>query len=97
MKQFYQNMLLPVKYFVDFCHGLLRAFMHHCSNKIGDAYFRTPRNTIKEFVGLLSVLDQNPSLDWTRLIDKSEIQPDLDEELELDEGDDSDDLASFRL
>jgi len=75
----------------------LRAFMHHCSNKIGDAYFRTPRNTIKEFVGLLSVLDQNPSLDWTRLIDKSEIQPDLDEELELDEGDDSDDLASFRL
>ena len=38
----------------------LKAFMQHCSQRIGEAYFRTPRNTIKEFVNLLAVLDQNP-------------------------------------
>jgi hypothetical protein len=28
----------------------LEAFMAHCSQRIGEAYFRTPRNTIKAFV-----------------------------------------------
>jgi len=28
----------------------LHAFMHHCSQNIGDAYFRTPRTTIREFL-----------------------------------------------
>ena len=28
----------------------LTAFMNHCASRIGDAYFRTPRTTIKEFV-----------------------------------------------
>ena len=38
--------------------------MTHCSKRIGDAYFRTPRNTITAFVGMLSVLSQNPGVDW---------------------------------
>ena len=38
----------------------LTAFMAHCSSRIGDDYFRTPRTTIKEFVNLLAVLEQNP-------------------------------------
>ena len=42
----------------------LQAFMAHCSQRIGEAYFRTPRNTIKSFVHLLSILDQNPGTDW---------------------------------
>jgi hypothetical protein len=29
------------------------AFMQHCEKKIGEAYFRTPRNTIKAFLDLL--------------------------------------------
>ena len=44
----------------------LTAFMTHCSTRIGDAYFRTPRNTVKEFVNMLSVLEQNPGADWAR-------------------------------
>ena len=36
------------------------AFMEHCSARIGDAYFRTPRNTIKEFVNFLAVLRAEP-------------------------------------
>jgi hypothetical protein len=42
----------------------LTAFMEHCNHRIGDAYFRTPRTTIKEFLNLLAVLEQNPGLDW---------------------------------
>lgn len=48
----------------------LHSFMEHCSNRIGDAYFRTPRNTIKAFLDLLSVLEQNPGARWDELLNK---------------------------
>ena len=37
----------------------LVAYMNYCFNKIGDSYFRTPRNTIKGFLDLLSILEQS--------------------------------------
>lgn len=46
----------------------LKAFMAHCHERIGAAYFQTPRNAIKEFVNLLAILEQNPGQDWQRLI-----------------------------
>lgn len=59
----------------------LKSFMTHCSKRIGDAYFRTPRNTITAFVNLLAVLDQNPEKKWTDLIEsvslQTEVNPDL--------------------
>ncbi|UOY03694.1 ATP-binding protein [Blastococcus sp. PRF04-17] len=59
----------------------LTAFMTHCSSRIGDAYFRTPRTTIKEFVNLLAVLEQNPGTDWAPLVGAvnlvAESNPDL--------------------
>jgi len=77
----------------------LRAFMRHCSERVGDSYFRTPRNTIKEFVNLLAVLEQNPGASWEQLVGSAEIgeesNPDL-APLESSEGDD-DELASFQL
>lgn len=51
----------------------LTAFMSHCSKKIGDAYFRTPRNTVTAFVNLLSVLEQNPGAKWQELVDAADI------------------------
>ena len=42
----------------------LLAFLHHCANKIGESYFRTPRTTIKSFLDLLSVLEQYPNYKW---------------------------------
>lgn len=42
----------------------LLAFMDHCAAQIGDAYFRTPRDTITAFLNLLAVLEQNPGTDW---------------------------------
>ncbi len=68
----------------------LRAFMAHCSNRIGDAYFRTPRNTIKGFLDLLAVLEQNPQLTWNDLIEKVPIAVESNPDLEpLEPSDDA--------
>jgi len=79
----------------------LQAFMTHCSERIGEAYFRTPRNTIKAFLDLLAVLDQNPGADWQELVGhvelKDEENPDL---LPLDDdpdGGEDGELADFTL
>ncbi|MCG9892050.1 MAG: ATP-binding protein [Thermosynechococcaceae cyanobacterium MS004] len=52
----------------------IQQFMAHCSQRIGDAYFRTPRNTITAFVNLLAVLDQNPQVQLSDLITQIQIQ-----------------------
>lgn len=88
----------------------LQAFMIHCSNKVGDAYFRTPRTTIKEFVNLLAVLDQNPNADWNILLNNVSLKPEANPDLDIlphevdNEGTilesekvDDDELSSFRL
>ena len=76
----------------------LTAFMSHCSQRIGDAYFRTPRNTVTAFVNMLSVLDQNPSIDWQSLIGSVNVAEDhIDDEDVNTDGDTNDELASFRL
>ena len=79
--------------------GGLRAFMQHCGERIGEAYFRTPRNTIREFVNLLAILEQNPGASWQQLVGSAEIgaedNPDL-APLEGTEGD-GEELASFQL
>ena len=54
----------------------LGAFLDHCSKKIGDAYFRTPRNTIRAFLDLLAALAQNPDITWPSLLDAHEITAD---------------------
>jgi hypothetical protein len=84
----------------------LLAFMQHCSERVGDAYFRTPRATIKAFCDLLAVLEQNPNASWREILNAvdivTETNPDLaplDDEPEDAEQmlSDDDDLASFRL
>lgn len=77
----------------------LPRFMDHCNKRIGEAYFRTPRNTIKAFVQFLAVLEQNPGKSWTELLGVVDIandaQAQADHEVEPDAGDD--DLAALRL
>jgi hypothetical protein len=89
----------------------LTAFMAHCATRVGDAYFRTPRNTIKEFINFLSVLEQNPTTSWQNLLGQVELSPESNPDLapltqptpptsatpaEL-HNDNDDDLATFRL
>ncbi len=78
----------------------LTAFLAHCSGKIGDAYFRTPRNTIKAFVDLLAVLDQNPDLQWTQLIEQVSVVEEQNSDMPVVSkvGESvEDDLATFQL
>ena len=56
--------------------------MEHCASRVGDAYFRTPRNTIKGFLDLLAILEQNPHLSWDDLVASSTITPDANPDLE---------------
>ena len=65
----------------------LKAFMGHCASRVGDAYFRTPRTTIREFVNLLAVLEQNPGVKWSDLIGRVEIKPETNPDLAPLDGD----------
>ena len=76
----------------------LTAFMSHCSQRIGDAYFRTPRNTVTAFVNMLSILAQNPSVDWRSLIGSVDVADDSADDVTISPGEETDDeLASFRI
>lgn len=76
----------------------LTEFMKHCSKRIGEAYFRTPRNTVKAFVDLLSILDQNPSLEWHSLLGTVNIDKDGGEDLsDISDDETNDELTSFKL
>lgn len=76
----------------------LQAFMAHCLQRIGEAYFRTPRNTITAFVNLLAILEQNPGTDWRALLGQVTVETDNGAVLESQTSEaDDDELASFRL
>lgn len=84
----------------------LTAFMNHCSRRIGEAYFRTPRATVTAFLNVLAVLEQNPGVSWSDLISQVELPPETNPDLAPLEGQSppsssatqgSDDLASFQL
>ncbi len=80
----------------------LTAFMDHCNRRIGEAYFRTPRTTVKAFVQMLAVLDQNPETKWQDLLGAIQISADTPaaEDVVQDVGPQTgngDDLTSLRI
>ena len=77
----------------------LHAFMEHSSKRIGDAYFRTPRTTIRSFVQLMAVLEQNPDANWRELLGTVEILPDTGDTPSVDAAavTPDDELTSFKL
>ncbi len=85
----------------------LKAFMNYCYKKIGESYFRTPGNTVRAFVDMLSLLEQNTNLDWKSLLLNMDITRDenpddqidgIDESQDVvDNQDNDDDLETFKL
>ncbi len=75
----------PQRYLVP--DEALTAYMAHCAARLGDAYFRTPRETIRGFLDLLALLEQHPDLRWSELVHT----------VELSAATDDDELSSFRL
>jgi hypothetical protein len=86
----------PAKFSVP--DDALPAFMVHCNARVGEAYFRTPRNTIKAFVNLLAVIEQNPGADWRNMIGMADVTEDHGAANDLDVVEDGDsELSALRL
>lgn len=80
----------------------LEAFMQHCSEQIGDAYFQKPSDTVTAFVNFLSTLEQNTGAQWTDLIKDVSINVNHGDDMsDIDEStgaqNDNDDMVSFKL
>ncbi|QZA82246.1 ATP-binding protein [Deefgea piscis] len=74
------------------------SFMEHCSSRIGDSYFRTPRTTITSFINLLAVLEQNTGAAWQDLLGGIEVIADTDGLADAHvDSDDVDEFASFKM
>ena len=69
------------------------AFMSHCEQRMGEKAFRTPRTTIRAFIGLLAVLEENPGIHWENLLGQVVLNEDLDDMSE----EISDELTTFVL
>jgi len=74
----------------------IEQFMAHCSKRLGESFFRTPRTTITAFINLLAVLEQNPGVTWQSLIGSVEVAEDHGGDTDLDVQTD-DELSSFKL
>lgn len=77
----------------------LKSFMNHCQKTIGSAYFKTPRETVRGFVNLLSMLDQYPDKHWRDFIEQIQIAEDRpsDDLITDDAAGAPGGLADFRL
>lgn len=74
------------------------SFMEHCSKRIGDTYFRTPRTTITAFINLLAILEQNPEATWQERLGGIEVQEDTGAVSDqLMPGDEDEAFASFKM
>jgi len=82
----------PARYLVP--DEALTGFMAHCATRLGDAYFRTPRETIRGFLDLLALLEQHPDLRWSELVDAVDLTATPDP---TGPTIDDDELSSFRL
>jgi hypothetical protein len=74
----------------------LKRFMEHCSKRVGEAYFRTPRHTIIAFINLLSILEQNPGLSWSDALGGVDVEVDSHDS-DTQGTVDGDELTTLRL
>lgn len=83
----------------------LNAYIQHCARTLGAEFYQTPGDAVKGFVGLLSVIEQNPGTNWRTLLNGSIVEHSVDpDSLENSEdnslatsNDGQDELATFRL
>ncbi len=83
----------------------LIAVLKRASETLGADYFKTPRDVVRSFVGLLNILEQNPGKEWQQFVGDGLIQKPLTPssvEEEIAKGapppeDAENDLANFKL
>lgn len=72
-------------------------YLHSCQQRMGAAYFQTPRETVKDFVNLLNVLEQNKTADWRKLIGELTTTAQTQDPNLAQAVEDEDDLATFKV
>jgi len=78
----------------------LRQFIDYSKRTLGDDYFRTPRDTVMRFVGLMNLLEADPSHDWKSALGQApavELTPTQSAEADANPVPDGDDLVEFKL
>ncbi len=87
-------------------HDAVVATLAKANETLGAEYFRTPRDIVRSFVGLLNILEQNPGATWQTVLgaqtvfQKPAAPAGAEEELAsgtAPPADDDDDLAAFKL
>jgi len=96
----------PAKYLIP--DEGIRGFLNHCAKTLGSEFYLTPRDIVKSFTKLLSILEQNPGTSWEVLISSCQVQKSQDTDETPNEPDknlpqqpadqkSNDDLKSFKL
>jgi hypothetical protein len=62
----------------------IQQFMEEIFNKPGASEFLTPREVIRDFLNILNILRQNPSVDKNKLFDELEVSDERPNEVSLD-------------
>ena len=83
----------------------LMAVLERANEALGAEYFKTPRDVVRSFVGLLNVMEQNPDRGWkdfvgTNFIKRAANPASVEEEVSLGiacPADEDDSLQSFKL
>ncbi|MFN3149213.1 ATP-binding protein [Bremerella sp.] len=78
----------------------IEGYLNDCNARMGAAYFQTPRDTVKDFVNLLNMLEQDSTRTWNDLI-KSNVFANTRAASESESissfSSDDDDLSEFKL
>jgi energy-coupling factor transporter ATP-binding protein EcfA2 len=56
----------PVKYLIT--DDGIKGFLNHCTETLGSEFYLTPGDTVKSYVQLLSILEQNPGTSWESVL-----------------------------
>jgi len=59
---------------IDLADSDIQMFMEEMFNKPGAIEFLTPREVIRDFLNILSIIRQNPNIDWKKLFCEVEIK-----------------------
>ena len=50
------------------------SYLDHCSRTLGAEFYRTPRDSAKGFVAFLSIIEQNPNVDWKSVLGQTKLE-----------------------
>lgn len=74
----------------------IEQFMKHYAGRLGERYFKNPRNTIRQFIDVLSVMEQNANVTWESLVGTLKIEEDRGGDSDFAVVEDAE-MATFKL